>query len=443
MKIILKPLECLALLENILNYHKISYARVHQFKIQKPVYYPNRQQETKRMQEQFKNQLVPEKIVKKDLPRDYYYKLLNVPKNASTNQIKAAYYALAKRHHPDAITGKQQVSKPFQDILNAYHCLADEAKRQEYDILEGSKTETQSSIPKDFEDNSIAITNHEDLRKIAKDDLKLELTFLEAVQGLKKNVYLKCLKKCPGCNGKSQHAIRNSNMEQCRRCYGTGQLSKRTTTYTSLTVCDQCNGKRYIDRNQCDMCDSRGFLLDTATVTVNVPIGSKTGDIISVANPRTKQRLNYTIQVKASDQYKRVDNNVHSDKHITISEAVLGGTFKVRGVYEDLDVKIEPGTESHTQLKLKGKGIKSRDGVGDHIITVKIKIPRQLSVKQRQLILALAKVEKPIHQPKPRLNTAAIIKKLRKQLQHNAVTADHLGLQKAIKSEESPMYFGI
>lgn len=222
---------------------------------------------------------------------------------------------------------------------------------------------------------------------------KLDITFIESVHGVKRNIEFAYLKKCPSCNGKSQRMAGRANPEPCRKCNGSGQLSKKTATYTSLTICDQCNGKRYINRNQCELCDSRGFVQETTRVIVHVPAGVKTGDVISVENPNTKQRINYRLQVKESDYYKRCGNNILTERYLNLTEAILGGTIKVRGIYDTFEVKVEPGTESHTKLTVKGKGIKGRDSVGDHIVTIKVRIPRQLTMKQRQLILALAKTE--------------------------------------------------
>lgn len=227
-------------------------------------------------------------------------------------------------------------------------------------------------------------------------DQKLEISFLESVHGVKKNIDLKYLRKCPQCNGNSQRMAGRANVEPCRKCNGSGQLKKKTATYTTMTVCDQCNGKRYINRNQCDLCECRGFVQESNKVTIHIPPGVKTGDAISVENPKTSQRLSYRVNVQESDYYQRIGNNVITEKYINLSEAILGGIVKVRGIYNSIELKIEPGTESHTKLTLKGKGIKARgDGVGDHIVLIKIKIPRQLTMKQRQLILALAKTENP------------------------------------------------
>ncbi|XP_037880195.1 protein tumorous imaginal discs, mitochondrial-like [Glossina fuscipes] len=124
-------------------------------------------------------------------------------------------------------------------------------------------------------------------------------------------------------------------------------------------------------------------------VAVQIPAGIKSGDIMSVENLRIKQLLNYRIQVKESDYYARVEYNIFTDKHITISKAILGSTFKVRGIYEILNLKLERDTE----FKSAVKDIKSRGGIVDYMLTVKVQIPRQLSVRRMQLILTLTKTQ--------------------------------------------------
>ena len=128
------------LFQNLKGVQHISKAAVaYQFKVEKRIYYPNRQCEMDRINEQQKSQLV-EAEKQTVLPKDYYYRILGVRKFATAQQIKAAYYALAKRFHPDASPSLQQ-SKRFQDISNAYHILSDENKRLEYDQLGAVKDE--------------------------------------------------------------------------------------------------------------------------------------------------------------------------------------------------------------------------------------------------------------------------------------------------------------
>jgi curved DNA-binding protein CbpA len=69
-------------------------------------------------------------------PKVNYYAILGIPKNSTEKQIKAAYYKLAQKHHPDKNNGKE--SNKFKDITNAYNILSDTAKRSQYDAMYGS-----------------------------------------------------------------------------------------------------------------------------------------------------------------------------------------------------------------------------------------------------------------------------------------------------------------
>ena len=75
--------------------------------------------------------------------------------------------------------------------------------------------------------------------------------------------------------------------------------------------------------------------------------------------------------------------------------AALGGSIRVQGIYEDLNVQIPPGTMSHTRMRMSGKGIKKVSGFGngDHYIDIKIKAPKKLDAKQTALLQAYAEVE--------------------------------------------------
>jgi len=227
--------------------------------------------------------------------------------------------------------------------------------------------------------------------------LDLPLNFVEATVGCKKRLDLSYLRKCDSCKGKSQlMANRDVGKEPCRRCNGTGKVTTKTVTFTAVNTCGQCKGKRYINRNDCETCDNRGYTIANVEVLVTVPSGSQAGDVITIENPNTKQRVNYHLKVPPSDYFRRVGCNIFTDKYLTISDAILGGNFQVRGLYENVEVRVEAGTQSHTQVVLRNKGVRSRDGVGDHIITLKVRIPRNLSMKQRQLVLALAQAEEPV-----------------------------------------------
>lgn len=84
------------------------------------------------------------------------------------------------------------------------------------------------------------------------------------------------------------------------------------------------------------------------------------------------------INVTESLRHKRVKENLYTDVEISLAQAVMGGTVPVPGIEKDHVVRIPPGTSSHTQMCLKGHGIKrlNQAGKGDQFINVKIRVPR-------------------------------------------------------------------
>ncbi|XP_013791198.2 protein tumorous imaginal discs, mitochondrial-like isoform X1 [Limulus polyphemus] len=108
-----------------------------------------------------------------------------------------------------------------------------------------------------------------------------------------------------------------------------------------------------------------------------------------------KRELFITFRVQQSDYFHRDGADVHTDATISLSQAVLGGAVRVQGIYEDITIKIPPGTSSHARIRVAGKGIKKMNsyGHGDHYIHIKIKIPQKLTREQRALLQAYAEIE--------------------------------------------------
>lgn len=128
-------------------------------------------------------------------------------------------------------------------------------------------------------------------------------------------------------------------------------------------------------------------------ITVPVPAGVEDGQTIRL--PIGNKEIFVTFRVEKSRYFRRDGSDVHTDAEISLAQAVLGGTIRVEGVYEDQTIQISPGTSSHTRIRLSGKGLKKIDGLGygDHYVNIKITIPKQLTDKQRALLQAYAELE--------------------------------------------------
>jgi DnaJ-class molecular chaperone len=108
------------------------------------------------------------------------------------------------------------------------------------------------------------------------------------------------------------------------------------------------------------------------------------------------KELFITFKVEKSRYFRRDGSDIHTDAEISLSQALLGGTIRIQGIYEDQTVQVMPGTSSHHTITLKSQGLKrvNKGGTGDHYVHLKIIIPKKLNDKQKALVQAYAELEK-------------------------------------------------
>ncbi|XP_021954655.1 protein tumorous imaginal discs, mitochondrial isoform X3 [Folsomia candida] len=370
--------------------------------------------------------------------RKDYYQILGIPKNAATKEVKNAYYKLAKQYHPD--TNKDSNAKlKFQDVSEAYEVLSDDTKRREYDAWgrtseqmgregygggRGFGSGAQGGGPQWQYQSSV--DPEELFRKIfgefrdprfggnpfgqgfgnfggggeedeafgfggAQEQILMNLTFEEAARGCLKDTKVNVTETCPKCEGTK--AAPGSKTQKCTSCNGTGMETIATGPFVMRSTCRRCKGTRQIITNPCGNCRGTGNVVNRKTVTVPVPAGIE--DSQTVRMPVGKKEVFITFRVEKSDYFTRDGIDVHTDTSISFCQAALGGSTRIKGVHENFDLDIPPGTSSHTRMRLRGKGIKRVNGFGhgDHYVHIKIKIPTGLTPEQEALIRAFAEYE--------------------------------------------------
>jgi DnaJ family protein A protein 3 len=151
--------------------------------------------------------------------------------------------------------------------------------------------------------------------------------------------------------------------------------SIQTGPFFMRTTCRACHGRRETITKKCIDCDGKGQTVQSKRVSVPVPAGVEDGQTMRINVG--KQEVFITFKVASSTIFRREHEDVHSDISISISQAILGGSAKIKGIYEDHTLKIPSGTQSHQRFLLSGKGIKRvhSAGYGDHYVYIKIKVP--------------------------------------------------------------------
>ncbi|XP_050298079.1 protein tumorous imaginal discs, mitochondrial-like isoform X2 [Anthonomus grandis grandis] len=362
------------------------------------------------------------KAAKKD-----YYDILGVGRNASSSDIKKAYYKLAKKYHPDVNKNDPEAQKKFQAASEAYEILGDDSKRKEYDTWGATSDqmggmggptgstgrahgaqgfnqhwEYQSTIDPEelfrriFGNAGFSKSPFEDFAESKygfgeAQEIVLRVTFSQAARGTNKDVSINVIDNCQKCQGSRceppYKAVR------CTYCNGCGMESITTGPFIMRSSCRYCQGTGMYIQHKCTECEGKGTTVQRRSVTIPVPAGIEDGQTVrmSVGN----KELFVTFRVDKSDYFKRDGADVHTEADISVSQALLGGTIRIQGLYEDQILQIKPGTSSHTRMRLSGKGMKKVNGFGngDHYVNIRIRVPKHLDQKQKALIQAYAELE--------------------------------------------------
>ena len=357
------------------------------------------------------------------LKRDFY-EVLGISKTASADEIKRAYRKKAKQYHPD-ICKEPDAEEKFKEVQEAYEVLSDDNKRAAYDRYGHAAFEQGAGGAGaggfggfGFEDVDLgdifgsffggggSRRQRQNGPRRGDDHLmRLEIDFMDAINGIKKDIKVTYDAECSHCHGSG--AKTPNDVQTCSHCNGTGTVSKQQQspfgTFVTQTTCPHCNGTGKEIKVKCPDCHGKGYINKTVTVQLDIPAGINDGQQLRVAgkggrgaNGGPNGDLFVEIRVRNNTHFVREGRNIHMTIPISSIDATLGCEVDVPTVQGDVKVKIPAGTQSGTTLRLKGKGVKDLrgSGYGDQMVKVDVKIPTKLSSKEKSLYEQLQKLNK-------------------------------------------------
>uniref|UniRef100_A0A453QGN3 J domain-containing protein n=1 Tax=Aegilops tauschii subsp. strangulata TaxID=200361 RepID=A0A453QGN3_AEGTS len=312
-----------------------------------------------------------------------YYDVLGVRKDAGQGEIKKAYYALAKKLHPDTNKGDADAEKKFQEVQKAYETLKDEEKKAVYDQVGPDQYERaaaggggaggfEGGFGNPFEDifgTGRTGGMNDFLRNIFKDresggqdvKVKLELSFMEAVEGCKKTINFQTLVTCETCNGAGVPA--GTKPETCLACRGSGYMVLQTGPFRMQSTCTQCGGSGKTVKDFCKSCRGKKVVPGIKTVSIDIAPGTDDEDVMKVlrsgqADPDGLRAgdLYVAIKVREDPVFRREKGDIHVDAVLNVTQAILGGTVQVPTLAGDVVLKVKPGTQPGQKVVLRGKG---------------------------------------------------------------------------------------
>lgn len=352
-----------------------------------------------------------------------YYEILGVSKTSTADEIKKAYRKLAMQHHPD----KGGDQEKFKDISEAYAVLSDEHKRKMYDQYGHEGFSQQYSTEdifrganfRDFEDLFRSFGFGGDMgepfggfgdifgfggrgrRGDYGSDLEtdVEVTLEEVAKGTKKELSVHHTKLCSGCHGSGAESA--SALKKCSGCNGKGQvqIARRMgpMQFYTVTTCNKCQGQGTTIEKPCKECNGKGKVREKETVKVNIPAGVENGMQLRLQNAGEQGRdgngdLYINIYVKEHEKFGRKENDILHTEEITFPQAALGSEIEVPTLFGRAKLHIPAGTPSHTVFKLKGEGLPDIHGrrKGDELVRVIVNVPKNLSGKQKELLMEFA-----------------------------------------------------
>src|SRR5581483_174886 len=220
-----------------------------------------------------------------------YYEVLGVHRGATEDEIRRAFRKLAFEYHPDRNPSADAADR-FKEISEAYEVLQDGQKRESYDRF--GHAGVDSSFGGGFA-GGFSGFGFEDIfdtffgrstagrrpRAQRGADLRLDVdvTFDEAIFGVKKDVEIPKLQTCDTCSGSGLEP--GTQPERCTRCDGTGEIRRSHQSifgqFVNVSVCDRCGGEGQVIRTPCGVCKGNGRVQVTKHIELSIPAGIDDG----------------------------------------------------------------------------------------------------------------------------------------------------------------------
>jgi molecular chaperone DnaJ len=356
-----------------------------------------------------------------------YYEVLGVPRDASDEEIKRSYRRAAQRHHPD-IDSSDGAEARFKELNEAYRVLSDRQRRTAYDMFGHSGVDGVGAGG--FEGNfgggfgpfgdifdaffgGSPAGGRGRRRVVAGADLRYDLTieFAEAVSGVTREITFPTLVRCSVCEGSG--AEPGSEPEKCPDCNGTGEKRRVSQTIlgqmVNITACPRCGGEGRIVSKPCATCRGEGRVREQRTLKVEVPAGIDSGQRIAIegqgeAGPRggPPGDLYVAVTVREHAQLLRRGTELYYELPVTFPQAALGATLEIPTVEGTEPMEVPAGTQSGTELRLRGRGVPRlrNAGRGDLHVIVTVVVPPKPSKRERELLRELGEASAPAVLPK-------------------------------------------
>ncbi len=360
------------------------------------------------------------------------YAVLGVSRQASAEEIKKAYRKLARKFHPDVNPGNKQAEERFKEISFANDVLSDPEKRKVYDEfgaqgLQGGfdadrarqYRERQTSGGEGAGSGFGRYSSFEDVFSDLGDlfggtsgggrfgararrggavrgrdlEYSLEIDLLDAIRGATQTIAVPKPKLCPQCAGAGGERPR-----ACPECGGSGQIRVGAGPVAFGRSCSRCSGTGQVVSKPCPRCGGSGHVDEIERLSVKIPAGVDEGSKIRLAGKGEAGvgggppgDLYIAIHLRPHSFLERKGLDLFLDVPVTVGEALLGATIQVPTPGGEVSLRLPPGSQSGSRLRLRGKGVKEpkSKATGDLYVRLLVQVPRNGGDKARRAVADL------------------------------------------------------
>jgi DnaJ-class molecular chaperone len=319
-----------------------------------------------------------------------YYKILNVSKTSSLEEIKQAFKKLAREHHPD----KGGDTQKFQQIQKAYETLTDPQKRQEYD----SPSQPFPGFPFEFNHfNSSFFQHHQHTKqplKMANHFYNCKISLSDVYFGITKKIKVtrerlctSCVQSCPKCNGSGavKQAVQvgpfiQTMSRHCQHCKGTGDY------FNSARVCTRCHSNNKIHEER--------------LIEIVIPKGVENGKqyVFEEWGQQANKSVDIpgclvvTIEVEPHPIFERVGNDLKCTIDLSLKESIIGKKIVIQhfdGPF-DIDTSGFGIINPNKQYTIFQRGIPNKEKRGSLHLLFKIEYPSKTLNQEETHVLRTA-----------------------------------------------------
>jgi molecular chaperone DnaJ len=354
------------------------------------------------------------------------YELLGVSRDADADAIKKAYRRLARQLHPD-VNPDPETQDRFKEVSRAYEVLSDPQKRAAYDrggdpfvgaggFGQGAGFSFTDIMDAFFGGGAAGAAAGRGPRprvRRGQDALiRLEIELAEAAFGVTRELKVDTAVRCTVCNGDG--AAPGSRPVTCETCRGAGEVAHVQRSFLgeirTLRPCAACRGFGTIIPDPCRECAGDGRVRSRRSLTVKIPAGVDNGTRVQLTEQGEvgpgggpAGDLYVEIHVAPHATFTRHGSDLHCTVSVPMTAAALGTTLSLptleadrvdedTGLARTFDLEVPPGTQSGTDVVLRGLGVPGlrNTGRGDLVASVIVDTPTRLDPRQEELLRELA-----------------------------------------------------